>query len=45
MIRKKKDFAELNKNGLEHKENKTPLEHEIVMQKKRGAKKEERKKT
>lgn len=34
MPRKKKDFSELIENSLQHKENKTPLEHEIVMQKK-----------
>lgn len=34
MPRKKKDYAELTANSLEFKENKTPLEHEIVMQKK-----------
>lgn len=31
---KKIDFEELKKNSLEYKENKTPLEHEIVIQKK-----------
>lgn len=34
MPRKKRDYSKLIENSLEHKENKTPLEHEIVMQKK-----------